>query len=241
MDGNSMLDTALAERIADLDCVLFEGLNASERATFLQTYVSSLRQYPADYLLRQQGSDQADFGLVLSGKVEVRQYDDQGNIFTVDLLDAGELFGEMTAFVNPARWPATVVSNTSCKILFLPIHLLAKPSTYADPSLSFRISENLLRLLAGKALNLRARINILTKHGMRQRIAVYLLQCSQQHDAHSFTLALNREGMARYLNVSRPSMSRELGRMQDEGLIRFERNEFTILSKERLIAEAGTA
>lgn len=241
MNRYSNLDTEVVERITKLDCLLFDGLDANERSAFLQTFVSSLRQYPADYLLRQQGSDQDDFGLIISGKVEVRQYDDQGNIFTVDVLEAGELFGEMTAFVNPARWPATVVSNTACEILFLPIYLLAKPSTYADPSLSFRISENLLRLLASKALNLRARINILTKQGMRQRIATYLLQCSHQNEALSFTIQLKREGMARYLNVSRPSMSRELGRMQEEALIEFERNEFKILDKERLIEEAGTA
>ena len=44
----------------------------------------------------------------------------------------------------------------------------------------------------------------------------------------------NRESMADYLNVSRPSMSRELGRMRDEGIIDFYRQAFTIKNLQAL-------
>lgn len=228
------------QRLAALNASLFEGLSEVEIGLFLQQYQTTIRSYPADFLLRQQRSDQDDFGLIVSGSVEVRHYDDQGSIFTVDVLEAGDLFGEITAFVVPASWPATVVTATSCEVLFLPIHIMVKPAASHDSSVSMRILENLLRIVAGKALNLRSRINILTKQGMRQRIAVFLLQRSRQAGELTFVLSLNREGMARFLNVSRPSMSRELGRMQDEGLIRFDRNQFTILDQARLGEEAGS-
>lgn len=240
MEKRISLDAEQIERIGALDCTLFKGLNTAERARFLVDYQTNLRSYPPDFLLRQQGSPQDDFGLLVSGSVEVRHYDDQGNVFTVDVLEAGELFGEMTAFVEPARWPATIVTADSAEVLLLPIRLLAEPSLTADQSISLRITANLLRLFADKAMNLRSRIDILTKQGMRQRIAAFLLQRQRQHGRASFTISLNREGMARYLNVSRPSMSRELGRMQDEGLIQFERNRFTILDQARLIRESGS-
>ena len=44
-----------------------------------------------------------------------------------------------------------------------------------------------------------------------------------------FKIPLKRNELAEYLNVSRPSLSRELVNMQDEGLIEFHRNSFKIL------------
>ena len=38
----------------------------------------------------------------------------------------------------------------------------------------------------------------------------------------------NRQELADYLAVDRSALSAELGRMRDDGLIRFERNRFTI-------------
>ena len=45
---------------------------------------------------------------------------------------------------------------------------------------------------------------------------------------------MNREALADYLNVSRPSMSRELGRMKDEGVIDFYRSSFVVKDVEAL-------
>ena len=44
----------------------------------------------------------------------------------------------------------------------------------------------------------------------------------------SFTLPLSREDMAAYLGTNRSALSRELGKMRDEGIIEFERNSFKI-------------
>jgi DNA-binding transcriptional regulator LsrR (DeoR family) len=45
---------------------------------------------------------------------------------------------------------------------------------------------------------------------------------------------MNRQQLADFLNVSRPSMSRELSRMRDEGIIDFHLSAVRILDIERL-------
>jgi Mn-dependent DtxR family transcriptional regulator len=45
---------------------------------------------------------------------------------------------------------------------------------------------------------------------------------------------MNREALADYLNVSRPSMSRELSRMKQEGIIDYFKSSFSIIDPERL-------
>lgn len=58
---------------------------------------------------------------------------------------------------------------------------------------------------------------------------------SNKQNSLPFTIIPNRNELAEYLNVSRSSMCRELGRMKQEGLIDYHQNTFRILSREKLI------
>ena len=53
-------------------------------------------------------------------------------------------------------------------------------------------------------------------------------------DAATFSLGLSRENMADYLCVNRSALSRELGRMKQEGLLDYYRDTFRILDAEQL-------
>ena len=83
-----------------------------------------------------------------------------------------------------------------------------------------------------KVLN--QKIELLALKGMREKLATYLLYESQKQKSNTFQIIPNRNELAEYLNVSRTSMSRELGRMKDLGMIDFYQNSFKILSKEKL-------
>jgi CRP-like cAMP-binding protein len=69
---------------------------------------------------------------------------------------------------------------------------------------------------------------------MREKLCRYLVEQSRASGSTMFTMDMNRNELADFLNVSRPSMSRELGRMRDEGLIDFYRGSVRILSLEQL-------
>ena len=49
-----------------------------------------------------------------------------------------------------------------------------------------------------------------------------------------FDISFNRNELAEFLHVSRPSMSRELSRMKEEGMIDFHQSTFKILDVEQL-------
>jgi len=50
-----------------------------------------------------------------------------------------------------------------------------------------------------------------------------------------FVLPMNRNDMADFLNVSRPSMCREMSRMKDEGIIDYHRSTIDIRDIEALM------
>ena len=60
--------------------------------------------------------------------------------------------------------------------------------------------------------------------------------CAFCHDRLSGEIAKNpsREELADYLNVTRPSLSRELGNMEKEGIIRLDGRKIVIVSQEKL-------
>lgn len=231
-------DQGQLERILELDIELFRGIESEALGEYLITGNVSLVKVAADTLLRQERARQVDIGILIRGMAEVRQYDNQGAVFTVGIVEPGDLFGEITAFVEGAGWPASVVTQTACEVLFIPLHLITQSTEHLD-DVTRKLMQNLLGIIAMKALNLRSRIEILTRNSMRSRISIFLLQQATERGESRFSVQMNREGMSRYLNVSRPSMSRELGRMRDEGLIRFCRSEFEILDHKRLLEEAG--
>ncbi|GAB6155572.1 hypothetical protein JCM17380_43230 [Desulfosporosinus burensis] len=56
---------------------------------------------------------------------------------------------------------------------------------------------------------------------MRGKISTYLLEQYRRERDVNITLPLNRNELSDFLNVSRPSMSREMSQMKDEGIIDF--------------------
>ena len=45
---------------------------------------------------------------------------------------------------------------------------------------------------------------------------------------------LSREEMADYLNITRPSLSRELGKMQEEGILELDRRQILVKDQEKM-------
>jgi CRP-like cAMP-binding protein len=68
------------------------------------------------------------------------------------------------------------------------------------------------------------------------KVSRFLLEEKDKNDSLTFRLPMNREKLADFLNVSRPSMSRELCRLRDQGIIDFHKDHFRIRDEERLKA-----
>ena len=86
----------------------------------------------------------------------------------------------------------------------------------------------MLRILSEKAFFLNQKLLILSSRSLRQKIAYYLLLQKEEGDA--VQLGLNRESLADYLGTTRPSLSREMMRMEEEGYIQVEKDVITLLN-----------
>ena len=89
----------------------------------------------------------------------------------------------------------------------------------------------MLSIFAQKTYYLNQRLNILSAGSLRKKIArLFLKNCWEGKVA----LSGNWEELADFLNAARPSLSRELMHMQEEGLIRMEKKTVYILNREKM-------
>ena len=88
--------------------------------------------------------------------------------------------------------------------------------------------ENLLRVLAQKNLFLTTKMAHLSKRTIREKVISYLSEESSRQGSLEFSIPFNRQQLADYLAAERSALSRELSRMQEEGLIAFHKNRFML-------------
>jgi len=69
---------------------------------------------------------------------------------------------------------------------------------------------------------------ILSLKGLRERIMTYLRMQSARRGKTTFAISFSREELADFLCVNRSALSHELSLMQQEGLIQFRKNVFTV-------------
>lgn len=174
------------------------------------------------------GSAFEGVGLVLEGRVLVTKELITGHRHIMAKLGKKQVFGEMIAFSGRRVWPATVEAITDCTILFLPPDMILGTCTHACTGHN-QLIRNMLQIVSSKALRLNRKVEYLTLKGMREKLATYLLETYNTSEKDIFEIPLSREELAAFLNVSRPSMSRELSRMKDEGLIDYHKASFKIL------------
>ena len=79
----------------------------------------------------------------------------------------------------------------------------------------------MLKILSVKALQLHRKVEYLELKGIRAKLCAYLLEQRKLQGADTFILPLSKSALADYLHVSRPSMSRELALLRDEGFLDF--------------------
>ena len=204
---------------------LFEGIDFIDFEILLNCLSSKTTRYNKDDVILLSGNRVDFVGLVLSGGVKIIRDDIDGNITILTELSASELFGEVFACAGIRHSPVTVQASADCEILFIDYKKIITSCSSSCPFHS-KLIENMLKLIAKKNLLLNQKNEILSKRTTREKLLLFF--DIQRETAKKFTIPYDREELANYLCVDRSSLSRELCRMRDDGILSFNRNRFEI-------------
>jgi len=225
------VNDALVEEIRK--AALFENIEEQELRYILNCLKVGIKTFKKDEFIALESDDYHGLGVVLKGEVIIAKENPLGERHVVTKIEQGGNFGEMIAFSNIKRWPATAIANTDCVILFMtPENIIMNCERQCIGHQ--QLLHNFLLILSKKALFLNRKMEYLSIKSMRSKLAKYILEVYAQSKTQLFEVPLNRNELSEFLNVSRPSMSRELAKMKEEGIIDFHLNSFKILDIVRL-------
>lgn len=203
------------------DNPLFQGIAFSDFEPMLTCLSAKTACYEKNEVILLSGNTINFVGLILSGSVRIIKEDADGRIAILTVLAASEVFGEVFACAGIDHSPVTIQAAEKTKILLINYRRIIRSCSAACP-FHAKLIENMLKLVAVNNLILNQKIEILSKKTTRAKLLSYF--DSQRGAAKKFTLPFNREELAHYLCVDRSAMSKELCKMRDEGLIKFQKN-----------------
>lgn len=207
---------------------LFSGIDGNEIRAMMKCLDPVVESYHKNDFVVLEGHKLAGIGLVLSGQVVILKESYSGNGMVLRKISGGNIFGEVAVFSEKDKWPASVQATKNSEVVFFKKDKIRGNCPYLCPRHS-KLIKNLLYIISSRAAYLNKKLDYLSIKSMRGKLAAYLWDKYKQNDTLSFRIKFNRKEMADYLNVSRPSMSRELGRMKDEKVIDFHKSSFKIL------------
>ena len=90
----------------------------------------------------------------------------------------------------------------------------------------------LLRPMSGSAsLALVEKLEVVSRSTIREKLLTYLSRQAEAAGSRTFTIPMGRVALAEYLCTDRSAMTRELAHMKAEGLIDYDKRNFTLLYK----------
>lgn len=210
-------------------CVLFRNMEEAEIEEIINSLVYTIKSYDKDEVIAIENDDCDSLGVILSGNVEIHKPFPSGKVVTINHFSAGNVFGEALVFSERHRYPATIISSNKSKIMYIKREDIVKMMTH-NP----KIIKNFMGVLSNRILMLNDRITNLSYDSLRKKISSILLNEYKRQRSPNIILPYSRKKMAEILNIPRPSLSRELVNMREEGIIDFYKNKIKILDIRKL-------
>ncbi len=208
--------------------MLFREMTDSEIAEALQVLEAHEKSYEKGETLLIAGSVTERMGLVLEGSVTIESNDAWGNRTIISHVGKGQVFAETYALLENEPMLVDVTASENCRILFLRSGRIQSLNSSLEPW-ALKYITNLLTISMHKNLILSGRSFHTAPKTIRGRVMAYLNSVSLQRQSWEFDIPFDRQQLADYLNVERSALSKELGKMQKDGLVFCRKNHFIIL------------
>lgn len=211
--------------------ILFAGISEEEIASLLTCLKGELKTYKkASYVLHQ-GEQMHRLAILVKGALLIQREDYWGNCSIINHVGVGEMFGESFLAPNSGAMPNDVIAQADSTVIFFDVSCIL---TTCSNSCRFHamVTENLFYAISEKNRRLVQKLGHMSKRTTREKLISYLSEEAKRHGSSHFSIPFNRQQLADFLSVDRSAMSNELCKMRDEGLLIFNKNQFTLNQKD---------
>lgn len=183
-----------------------------------------VKTYTKNSIIHFEGDHCFKLEIVLTGKVVVARIDESGNLLTIAEFFQNDILGGNLMFSKSPYFPMTSTALEESVILEIEKNLLF---TLLSESPVFL--KAYLEFVADHTFILGDKIKHYVNKTIRECVLGFLDYESKHQNSNKVILNMTKQTLADKIGVQRTSLSRELSKMRNEGLIEYDSKSITIL------------
>ncbi len=191
---------------------VFKGVPASHVKDVISELGCPNRRFVGQDYVARAGDVLRSYPVLIAGVIEARLPKADGYTI-VGRFGPGESFAEAVPTTLKFS-PVDIVCIEKSLVVFIPADRLEQ----SDGNDCLRVRANIMAEMSKKISELSYKLTLFAEPRLRNRLLMYL-QTLDSNGTGEVTLEYNRKELASYLGVNDKALSRELRRMQDEGVL----------------------
>ena len=194
---------------------LFHGIPAKEIQERLASVPHHIQHYEKGETIFHLMETAERTGIILEGRADAQKSFPNGSQVNVSVRQPGEMIGAAAAFSSAQTFPCDIMAIEPVTLL-----VFRKEALMQLMQKDVRILENFTGEIASATYMLQQRLELLSYSGIAQKAAFYLLLQRRKKGTGKIPIPESMTRWAMLLNVSRPSLHRELKRLESQKIIR---------------------
>lgn len=207
---------------------LFQGVDDNDLEAMLSCLGATERKYRKNDVILLAGTRVTSVGILIDGNAQITRDDAEGNRAILSELEKSDLFAEAYVAAGSMEVPITVIATSDCRIIWIPFNKIVGTCSNAC-GFHKTLVQNMMRVIAVKNIWMNEKMRILSCKTTKEKLMTYLSDYSERVGKNKFRIPFSRNELADFLSVDRSAMSRELGKLRDEGYLKYHKNEFELL------------
>jgi len=207
--------------------ILFQDIKAEEYKHLIACISPKIKHFSKNEILLLSGDLITHMGIIISGTANAYLEHIDGNQTIMSRLKPLSVFGEVLVSTRTHKSPVTVYAASDVTAAFIEYTRLFAMCERACAAHGAFL-QNMIKAIGDKYFRLFDRINILREKTLRARIMAYLYTLTDRKVKQTVTLPFTKTMLADYLLANRSALSKELRKMEDDGIITVKGREITI-------------
>ena len=208
---------------------LFQGVEASVLRGYLEETPHHIQCYDKEETIFHLMDPALRIGIILEGRVEAQKSFPNGSQVNVSIRIPGEIIGPAAVFSKSQRYPCDIVALEPTTLM-----MFQKEDLLSLMQKDVKILQNFTAEIASSTYMLQQRLELLSYSGIAQKAAFWLLMQIRQTGKTTVRIPDSMSKWAMIMNVSRPSLHRELKKLEEEGILRYTGKAIEVLDPDEL-------
>jgi len=208
---------------------LFKNIPDDEMDLMLEEVPYKIKNFGKEYRIANKGDVCIRLIILLKGSVRGEIIDFSGKMIKIEDINAPRALAPIFLFGSDNHFPVDVTTNEECEVI-----IFSRESVLKLFQLHRQFLENYLNISANYATLLVEKVNFVSFKTIRQKISTYLLGLTS-NDPEVVTLDRSMQQLSDFFGVSRPSLSREFGKMEKDGLIVKRHKQISFPNRNKLV------